>query len=449
MEIVSHFPYFTLDFRELIIFPDYIPCTTPLNMSITLDDLSEIPIHPLDMTSEDPNNPNSQDCIGMIGVADQAFSNDNIGDIILGVPFMRNVYTVMAYEIPNANGQFANDSSSDVSSSQVIHPKLGLLGLTDPTTAMNEFKTVRVYNQPLPSAGSQTAPVSTGGKKMSVGIDVLIGLVGVFGVCIVLFFTRWFLTRKKWNAVARDEAEADVKAGFGENHPSQSTLHSTRTPESIKDTYMMDTVRTISGSPTEDRTDELSWRRVAKKQETHDMNDPWDPRNYSMAFRDSLYEPDEVQIPRSPEPAQEAFIRPDHERTTSELVSKLGAQSVLVPLVAHTRGDSRLDDLAEFGMGGLQPGGRPSSMAGVGTATRSSMIDNGLRHSSLGGRRTSSPRRASFVPSSPLPETFSPRRETFPPPRVRIESIPKGPRPMSGRSKTSSLSSGNNDRPPS
>ena len=446
MGIVSHFPYFfsLLETDYL----DYIPCTTPLNMTITLDDLSEIPLHPLDMTYEDPTNPNSQTCIGMIGVDDPAFSNpsSDIGDIILGVPFMRNVYTVMAYQVPNDNGQFTGDTSSDGSASQVIHPKLGLMGLTDPKTAMNEFQTVRVYNEPLSTAGSQNAPISTGGKKMSVGIDVLIGLVGIFGVCVVLFFARWFLTRKKWNAVARDEvaaAEADVKAGLGAHHSSQSTLHSTRTKESIREAYMMDTVRIVSESPAEDRADEPGWKKITKKQESHDMNDPWDPRNYSMAFRDSLYEPEEIQLHRSPEPTEEASSRPDHQRTTSELANKIGAQSVLVPLVAHTRADSRLDDLSEFGLGGLQPGRRPSSMAGVGTARRSSVIDNGLQHSSLGSQA----RRASFVPPSPRTETFSARRESVLPTGVRRESIPKGPRPMSNRSKTSSLSSGNDDGP--
>lgn len=419
-------------------------------MTITLDDLGEIPIHPLDMTTEDPNSPNSQYCVGMIQVSDATFDNPerNIGDIILGVPFMRNVYTVMAYEIPDADGQFGNDTSSDASPTQTIHPKLGLLGLTDPATAMDEFKTVRVYNQPLPSTGAQNAPASTGGKKMSVGIDVLIGLVGFFGVCIVLFVVRWFLTRRKWNAVARDEAaaaEADAKAGFGASHPSQSTLHSTRTKDSAKEAYMMmDTARIVSDSPTEERADEFGLRQAAKKEESHDMNDPWDPRNYSMAFRDSLYEPEEVHSSRSPEPTQEAFARPDHQRTTSELVSKAGAQSVLVPLLAHTRGESRSDDLAEFGLGNMQSGGR-ASMVGVGTAARGSIIDNGLRHSSFGSQRSPSPRRTSFVPTSPRKETFSPRRESLPAPNVRRESLPRGPRPMSSRSKTGSTSSGTND----
>lgn len=113
---------------------------------------------------------------------------------------------------------------------------------------------------------------------MSVGIDVLIGSVGFFGVCITLFIARCFL--------------------------------------------LMDTARIVSDSPADERTD-FGMPPIAKKEDSHDMNDPWDLRNYSMAFRDSLYEPEEVHSPRSPEPAQETFARSDHQRTTSEL-SKAG-----------------------------------------------------------------------------------------------------------------------------
>lgn len=58
-------------------------------------------------------------------------------------------------------------------------------------TAMDEFKTVRVQYQPLPvTGGPSSGNTSSGGKKMSVGIDVLIGLVRFFGVCVFLFALR-------------------------------------------------------------------------------------------------------------------------------------------------------------------------------------------------------------------------------------------------------------------
>lgn len=154
-------------------------------------------------------------------------------------------------------------------------------------------------------------------------------------------------------------------------------------------------------------------RQASIPQESYSPNDPWDPRNYSIAFCDSVYEPEEVNSPRSPEPAQDAAPRPDHQRTTSELKSA-GAQSVLIPLLAHTRGESRSDDLAEFGL---------SSTAGVGTAARGNKIDTGFRHSSVG----SVDRAVSCSPSSPRRASLSPR----------------GPRSDSHRSKTDFLSSKN------
>ncbi|KXN81933.1 Pepsin A [Leucoagaricus sp. SymC.cos] len=76
----------------------YVPCKTPLNMTISLDDRPALSLHPLDVTAEPPKDNNADFCIGLIQAADGQLSNPNshIGDIILGVPFMRNVYTVMA-----------------------------------------------------------------------------------------------------------------------------------------------------------------------------------------------------------------------------------------------------------------------------------------------------------------------------------------------------------------
>jgi hypothetical protein len=63
--------------------------------------------------------------------------------MILGVPFMRNVYTVRAYGQPNEDTIF--DNSVDTRTSSL----LGLLGLTNATEPMQEFTQVRVLNQPL------------------------------------------------------------------------------------------------------------------------------------------------------------------------------------------------------------------------------------------------------------------------------------------------------------
>ena len=184
---------------------DYVPCTTPLNMTITLDNRSETSLHPLDLTAEPPQENQSQFCTGLIQTADAQLSSPNSkADIILGVPFLRNVYTVMAYSAPSSNGSFAavNGDQTDGGLSQTITPTLGLLSLTNPTKALQEFHNVRVLNQPM-DGGSTTnndnspSVVSVGGRKMSVGIVVLIGLLSFLGLCGVLFFIRWFLLRRQ------------------------------------------------------------------------------------------------------------------------------------------------------------------------------------------------------------------------------------------------------------
>ena len=197
-------------------------------MTITLDDRPEIPLHPLDLTAEPPQNNQAEFCIGLIQTADAQLSNpsNSLGDIILGVPFLRNVYTVMAYTTPNANGSFTPVNGDN----QTITPRLGLLSLTDPTIALEEFYTVRELNQPISggnSSGGSTAgssgnsTVNLGGKKLPVGIVVLIGILSFFALCCVLFVTRWFMIRRTYRKAALSAThEGDV---FGAEKSSTTT----------------------------------------------------------------------------------------------------------------------------------------------------------------------------------------------------------------------------------
>ncbi|TFY81033.1 hypothetical protein EWM64_g2979, partial [Hericium alpestre] len=72
-------------------------------------------------------------------------ARDGLADMILGVPFLRNTYTVMAYDSPDANGVFPTHDNAalldDESLNSSIHPRLGLLGLTNATQALDEFHT--------------------------------------------------------------------------------------------------------------------------------------------------------------------------------------------------------------------------------------------------------------------------------------------------------------------
>jgi hypothetical protein len=204
-------------FFNLLLRSDYVPCTTPLNMTITLDDRPEIPLHPLDLTAEPSQDNQAEYCTGLIQTADSQLLNpsSSLGDIILGVPFLRNVYTVMAYTAPDANGSFAPVNGSNLT----INPRLGLLSLTNPTIALEEFYTVRELNQPLSggnssegSAGgsSGNSTVSVGGEKLSVGIVVLIGILSFFGLCCLLFAARWFMLRRTYRKAELSSTHGDV-----------------------------------------------------------------------------------------------------------------------------------------------------------------------------------------------------------------------------------------------
>ena len=189
-------------------------------MTITLDDRPATPLHPLDLTAEPSRDNSPQFCTGLIQTADaQLSSPDSKADIILGVPFMRNVYTVMAYSVPNNNGSFTavnNGNRKDGGLSQTITPRLGLMSLTEPTKALLEFHNVRVLNQPM-DGGSNTsshgAPSDVGQKKLPVGIVVLIVLLSFLGLCGMLFASRWFLLRRaQRKAVVRQSADVDKVA---------------------------------------------------------------------------------------------------------------------------------------------------------------------------------------------------------------------------------------------
>lgn len=184
-------------------------------MTITLDDRPELPLHPLDLTAEPPTDNNAEFCIGLIQAADDQLADprSGIGDMILGVPFMRNTYTVMAYTLPNHDGSFSPvNTSVDM---QPIQPRLGLMSLTDPTNALDEFNTVRVLNQPLTAdgGGTSTSHIHAGGKKLSVGIIVLIALLGFFALCCVLFLARWLVYRRMY----KKQRERDRQEGLSDD----------------------------------------------------------------------------------------------------------------------------------------------------------------------------------------------------------------------------------------
>ncbi|KAF8888717.1 aspartic peptidase domain-containing protein [Gymnopilus junonius] len=186
----------------------YVSCTTPLNMTITIDSRPPISLHPLDLTSyptsssSDPNPNSSKFCVGLIQTADSALSNpsSSIGDMILGVPFLRNVYTVMAYTPPNSDGTFPNvgNETNDGGAGQVP------IESGVPTSS---------------NTGSSGNTKTVGGKHMSVGIWVLVGLAAFCFLCGSLFGIRYFLFRRRFRRAGgragRKTAYRLARSNFG------------------------------------------------------------------------------------------------------------------------------------------------------------------------------------------------------------------------------------------
>ncbi|KII90526.1 hypothetical protein PLICRDRAFT_536119 [Plicaturopsis crispa FD-325 SS-3] len=351
----------------------YIECDVPLNMTITLDGHPPIPLHPLDLTTASSADPSSRYCVGLIQSLDSALKRpgSDIGDMILGVPFMRNVYTVMAYEPPDADGNFETNGSAAPSIDN-ISPRLGLLGLTDPTTALDEFHKVRVLNQPL-SPSSQTTPTSST-KGMSVGIKILIGLVSFFAFCVFLFFLRWIIARRQWRR--RPPFEGDQKDGYalaprGASYdgPSEDTLRALRFEAYKKE--RMHSEYTVSSGQTqiEHQSDDSVEDAATISYPPKSRDSPASPIDitHDGDWRDTL-----VGDQRDDKLVTEDGLlvqHPPHVRSLSE-VSDI---AVAVPLLAHTRSDSRQDDVA----------GVRDSMVGVGTASRSARLDADRRHPSV------------------------------------------------------------------
>lgn len=201
----------------------YVPCKTPLNLTMTIDNRPEFPLHPLDLTADPPDDNKADFCIGLIQAAGAlSRPSSTIGDMVLGVPFLRNFYTVMAYAVPNSDGSFSHDPTTN-SSTAHITPRLGLMSLTDATQALNEFNTVRVLNKPLSSGGSPNSTVvsdtntaNVGRTKLSMGIIVLIALLSFFALCGLLFLLWWLLQKLKArsNEATNEPDDLDKKTAY-------------------------------------------------------------------------------------------------------------------------------------------------------------------------------------------------------------------------------------------
>jgi len=173
------------------------------------------------MTAEPSGTNQAEFCIGMIQAADAQLTNPltSIADIVLGVPFMRNVYTVMAYSAPDAQGRF----TPPVNRTAAIIPVIGMLPLTDPSVAAQEFTTVRILNQPLPTSRNPNTNTGTGSnantvnvvrKGLATGVIVAIAVVSAILVFGLIFLIRFIIDRRRRASEEASKAALDEKTAY-------------------------------------------------------------------------------------------------------------------------------------------------------------------------------------------------------------------------------------------
>jgi hypothetical protein len=163
---------------------DYVPCKTPITVSITIGQI-RLPLHPIDMSQPPSNDPSSTACVGTIQANPSIDQGKLPGDIILGVPFLRNVYIV--HDVGSEDGTSRN-------------PRIGVASLTNATLAATEFQNVRVKNlNPDGSSNGKDGnfleqPTGDGMKTaLKIGISILCFVV----VCGVLFVVvSWSMSRR-------------------------------------------------------------------------------------------------------------------------------------------------------------------------------------------------------------------------------------------------------------
>lgn len=165
-----------------------IPCGQILNISFSFGGV-KIPIHPLDTSSSDfhltDSNGNTV-CVGTFQPITSAFSLLGEYDLILGMGFLRNTYTLIDL------GNFVEGSSKGTHAGYTQ-----LLPLTDVNAAHQDFVNVRLGGEDttgdsqyalLPASEGQSSPVSSAEKKAILAEKVLGRWPYILMGALILFF---------------------------------------------------------------------------------------------------------------------------------------------------------------------------------------------------------------------------------------------------------------------
>jgi hypothetical protein len=202
-----------------------MPCTTQLAFSFNFGG-TEYAAHPLDMSYPDPSDASQATCIGVV----QYVSNlGNTGDFVMGSAFPKNVYTIFQYPDPTKGVTW--------------QPTVGMISLTNASTASQDFYSVRSLHQSLSSVSSQSAGSAAGGSASpssasapgagkahavaSTTIIVACSVVGFFLLAAAAFCAWWFWLRRKFGAAGVVEYGSSRPRGAGHrSDASTSTLRS-------------------------------------------------------------------------------------------------------------------------------------------------------------------------------------------------------------------------------
>ncbi|KAL5512740.1 hypothetical protein ACEPAG_3006 [Sanghuangporus baumii] len=196
-----------------------IPCDQMLNISLKFGGVT-FPIHPLDASSSDfglTNSAGQKVCVGTFQPITSAFSLLGEYDIILGMAFLRNTYTLIDL------GNFVASAPKSTESGFVQ-----LLSLTDTQKAHDDFVQVRMGGVDstgdskyylVPASEGQKSPESSAEKKAHLAAKVLSRwpyiLMGcLLGAALLVGFIIWRCCCRR-RCQERKKARAAAASGVG------------------------------------------------------------------------------------------------------------------------------------------------------------------------------------------------------------------------------------------
>ncbi|KAI8978777.1 acid protease [Trametes punicea] len=187
-----------------------VPCDQLIPLTFKFGGV-EYPIHPLDVSSSDFNMINSLGnpvCVGTFQPITSAFSLLGEYDIILGMAFLRNTYTLLDY------GNFMENTASDRGD-----PYVQLLPLTDVNAAHKDFVQVRLNGVDttgdpshalLPPDQMQHSPISEAEKKKAYEEMILSRWPYIFVGCLA--FVLIVVGLITWRCCVRRRRKREAKS---------------------------------------------------------------------------------------------------------------------------------------------------------------------------------------------------------------------------------------------